>query len=399
MINKLRRKFILTSAAIITLVVSSVFIIVNLLNYYNIWNNGSASIDRVKNNYAVMNSIVNENKFDSNKISDTRGIIIAVIDNSKIANIYSKNLQLDQTVQEKLINVALENTDNSKKAYVESFEYEFTQIQGKDIMFLVDVDRELKVFNIFLFNSIIVVSTIIIIVVILLIVISKRVVSPLAENIKKQKQFITYASHELKTPLAIISSNTDLLSIENGQSKWLRNIQKQVDRLSELIASLIEFSRAEEKDTIQKTKFSLTELIEERIEDFEELAFFNSKTIISTIENNVYYNGEYESIFQVIDILLDNAIKYSDDESEIQVSLTANKGIPKLVVKNKSKHTSAGNLDVVFDRFYRDEHSRDGNTGYGLGLALAKLQLDKHNAKVKAYAVQDGEFIIEVNFR
>lgn len=399
MISRLRKKFVIVAAAIITLVVSSVFIIVNLLNYYNIWDNGTNSIGKIKNNTTILNEIVSDEYFDMNKITADRGILIATLDSKgSVSRILSKNIQIDETSRMNLINAALENVDGQKETYVNNYKYEFVQYKDKNILFLVDVDRELKVFNLFLFNSLVVVSVIVLIVIVLLVFMSSRVIAPLAENVKKQKQFITYASHELKTPLAIISSNTDLLGIENGKSKWLRNIRKQVDRLSELIASLIEFSKAEEKDKVVKNKFSLSELVEDRLEDFYDFAEFNSKDINAKVEKNLEYNGEYDTILQVIDILLDNAIKYSDEESTINVELV-NKGVPHLIVNNKSKFTKAGNLDVVFDRFYREEHSRESSQGYGLGLALAKLILDRHDARVKAYAKQDGEFTIEIKFK
>ncbi|MBF0846611.1 sensor histidine kinase, partial [Streptococcus danieliae] len=100
----------------------------------------------------------------------------------------------------------------------------------------------------------------------------------------------------------------------------------------------------------------------------------------------------------VIDILLDNAMKYSDEESYIEVSLVSYRGTPKLTVNNKSKFTKRGNLEIVFDRFYREEHSRENSQGYGLGLALAKLVLDRHDAKIRAYSEKDGEFTIEILF-
>lgn len=399
MISSLRRKFIVVSAAIISVVVATVFIIVNLLNYYNIWDNGNASISKIKDNPVLMSDLVNS-RFDVDTVADTRGLIVAVVDDSnKATQIYSKNLQLDEITQMNIVRVALNNVNNENEAYVDNYKYEYMQHNGKNILFLVDVDRELKVFNLFLLNSLIVVSVIIIFVVILLIIMSKRVISPIVENVKKQKQFITYASHELKTPLAIISSNTELLAIENGKSKWLGNINKQIDRLSNLIASLIEFSKAEEKDTIVREKFSLTDLVEDRVEDFLDLAEFNSKKITTNIKEKVEYNGEYDSIFQVIDILLDNAIKYSDDESSISVELYTNMGLPKLIISNKAKFVQKGNLDKVFDRFYRDEHSRENNQGYGLGLALAKLIIDRHGAKIRAFSKVDGEFTVEITFR
>lgn len=399
MISSLRRKFIVVSAAIISVVVATVFIIVNLLNYYNIWDNGNASISKIKDNPVLVSDLVNS-RFDVDAVADTRGLIVAVVDDSnKATQIYSKNLQLDEITQMNIVRVALNNVNNENEAYVDNYKYEYMQHNGKNILFLVDVDRELKVFNLFLLNSLIVVSVIIIFVVILLIIMSKKVISPIVENVKKQKQFITYASHELKTPLAIISSNTELLAIENGKSKWLGNINKQIDRLSNLIASLIEFSKAEEKDTIVREKFSLTDLVEDRVEDFLDLAEFNSKKITTNIKEDVEYNGEYDSIFQVIDILLDNAIKYSDDESSISVELYTNMGLPKLIISNKAKFVQKGNLDKVFDRFYRDEHSRENNQGYGLGLALAKLIIDRHGAKIRAFSKVDGEFTVEITFR
>ncbi|MDO4814428.1 MAG: HAMP domain-containing sensor histidine kinase [Gemella sp.] len=401
MISSLRRKFIIVSASIITFVVSTVFIIVNFLNYHNIWDNGNKSINKIKNDTTLMSELVNSESFDVNKITGDRGVIIALVDSSNnVSRVYTKNVQLDEPVRNNLIKTALNNATIEKEAYVDTYNYNYVEYQGKNILFLVDVDRELVVFNLFLLNSLIVVSVIVIIVIILLIIMSKRVIAPLVENIRKQKQFITYASHELKTPLAIISSNSDLLAIENGNSKWLGNIRKQIDRLSALIASLIEFSKAEEKETLVKKSFSLTELIKDRVEDFEELAFFESKNLETKIKENVYYNGEYDSIFQVVDILLDNAIKYSDEESNILLELyTNNMGAPKLLISNKSKFTKKGNLDVVFDRFYREEHSRENNQGYGLGLSLAKLIIDRHGAKIRAYAERDGEFIIEIIFK
>lgn len=151
--------------------------------------------------------------------------------------------------------------------------------------------------------------------------VSKKVIAPIQQSYVKQKQFITDASHELKTPLAIISSNTDVLELEHGNSKWTKNIQNQVERLTSLVNSLVAFSRMEEKDTVERVKFDLTNTLKSRINDFNELANFQKKFIATDIDSNLYYNGDQQAIIQLMDILLENAIKYAPQNSDINISL------------------------------------------------------------------------------
>ena len=151
--------------------------------------------------------------------------------------------------------------------------------------------------------------------------VSKKVIAPIQQSYVKQKQFITDASHELKTPLAIISSNTDVLELEHGNSKWTKNIQNQVERLTSLVNILVAFSRMEEKDTVERVKFDLTNTLKSRINDFNELANFQKKFIATDIDSNLYYNGDQQVIIQLMDILLENAIKYAPQNSDINISL------------------------------------------------------------------------------
>ena len=145
--------------------------------------------------------------------------------------------------------------------------------------------------------------------------VSKKVIAPIQQSYVKQKQFITDASHELKTPLAIISSNTDVLEFEHGNSKWTKNIQSQVERLTSLVNSLVAFSRIEEKDTVERVKFDLTNTLKSRINDFNELANFQKKFIATDIDSNLYYNGDQQAIIQLIKLMQKKEIyeKYSID--------------------------------------------------------------------------------------
>ena len=184
----------------------------------------------------------------------------------------------------------------------------------------------------------------------------------------------------------------------NGDSKWTQNIHNQVDRLSSLVNSLVVFSRMEEKDTVERTHFDLTEALKLRIEDFDELANFQKKNIVADVDSNLKYYGEKDSIIQLMDILLENAIKYAPEDSDISVKLNKNRRYATLKVSNKAD-VQKGDLSKVFDRFYRLDESRNSAIqGYGIGLSMAQLIAEKHKETIRAYAPEDGIFKIEVRF-
>lgn len=402
MINSLRRKFVLISTLSITFVVSAVFIIINILNYYNITSRSNELIYKIQNNSVFLEEVLslnNQNTIRGYKNYDkilNNGIIIAQLDNDNhIEALFNRELGLTNEMIEDLVEAAVE--EDSKEGYVNYYKYTYIHHGDKYCLLLVNVERELAIFYQFLQNSIIVGLVIIVITSSILIISSRKIVAPIEENYKKQKQFITDASHELKTPLTIISSNADVLEMEKGNSKWLSNIHNQVDRLTHLVNSLVAFSRVEEREHLEKNKFSITELVKSRVEDFEELASFKSKEITSNIAENLYYNGDKQTIMQVVDILLDNAIKYADSHTTIDVELSQNKKNTMLIVKNQASGINQGDLSQVFDRFYRLDESRNSKIkGYGIGLSLAKLIIDRHKSQIRAYAPKDNEFCIEI---
>jgi two-component system histidine kinase len=154
----------------------------------------------------------------------------------------------------------------------------------------------------------------------------------------------------------------------------------------------------EEKDTVEKVKFNLSEALHVRIDDFEELASFQKKHFNADIDNNIFYRGEQQAIVQLMDILLENAIKYATKETNINVTLKKNKKYATMKISNKAS-VKKGDLRKVFDRFYRLDESRNSTIkGYGIGLSMAKLIAEKHKEVIKAYAPEDGIFEIEMRF-
>ena len=404
MFKSLRRKFVATSVASVAVVIILMAGTLNFINYYKMGQRVDDSLYEASKSSALVtifsdgeeDMIVTKNT--ASKTPNNNGFSIAKIDENKnVIRSYRDDVLIKgKDDLQKLVTDAV--NESSTSGYVGTYRYLKVNNDAGNLVLLLNTQRDLDSFHAFMRNSIIVSSIVILSVFILLVLISKKVIAPIQQSYQKQKQFITDASHELKTPLAIIRSNTDVLELENGDSKWTKNIQNQVDRLTSLVNSLVVFSRMEEKDTVEKAKFNLSESLHARIDDFEELASFQKKHIIADIDNNIYYRGEQQAIVQLMDILLENAIKYATKETNINVTLKKNKKYAMMKISNQA-NVKKGDLRKVFDRFYRLDESRNSTVkGYGIGLSMAKLIAEKHKEVIKAYAPEDGIFKIEVRF-
>ena len=404
MFKSLRRKYVATSVASVAVVIILMASTLNFINYYKMGQRVDDSLYEASKSSALVtifsdgeeDMIVTKNT--ASKTPNNNGFSIAKIDENKnVIRSYRDDVLIKgKDDLQKLVTDAV--NESSTSGYVGTYRYLKVNNDAGNLVLLLNTQRDLDSFHAFMRNSIIVSSIVILSVFILLVLISKKVIAPIQQSYQKQKQFITDASHELKTPLAIIRSNTDVLELENGDSKWTKNIQNQVDRLTSLVNSLVVFSRMEEKDTAEKVKFNLSESLHARIDDFEELASFQKKHIIADIDNNIYYRGEQQAIVQLMDILLENAIKYATKETNINVTLKKNKKYAMMKISNQA-NVKKGDLRKVFDRFYRLDESRNSTVkGYGIGLSMAKLIAEKHKEVIKAYAPEDGIFKIEVRF-
>jgi signal transduction histidine kinase len=207
---------------------------------------------------------------------------------------------------------------------------------------------------------------------------------------EKQKRFITDAGHELKTPLAIISANIDVLELEAGKSEWTSSIRNQVKRMNSLVKNLLTLSRMdEERMHVVYTDFEISSCVKETAESFEAIAESNSKKYHMDIEDDIHITGDKNAIVQLTSLLLDNAMKYSDENGNISISLSKAKNIT-LEVSNTSDSIPDGNLDRLFDRFYRADASRSREKGgYGIGLSVARAIAQSHGGQIEAK--KDGD--------
>lgn len=198
---------------------------------------------------------------------------------------------------------------------------------------------------------------------------SYKIFQPIKESLYKQRKFISDASHELKTPIAVISANADVLKT-NEKNRYLDSIKSQTKRLNLLVTDMLTLARMDESHkTLVKETFCLSDVVTEAVLPFDAVSFENGKVLLSEIEKNVEYYGNRESVKKMIDILLDNAVKYATKGGTIKVTLVKT----TLIVTNSGSDVKDADSNKIFERFYRGESSRSRETGgSGLGLAIAK---------------------------
>ena len=235
-----------------------------------------------------------------------------------------------------------------------------------------------------LFRQMLIIGTVSLAVLVLISVfIARRIVRPLEENDKRQKRFVSDAGHELKTPIAVLSANSELLRREVGENEWLDNIDYENARMSDLVKQLLALSKAENGE-LPKETVDFSQLVAGEVLPFETLAYEKGKTIGSEIESGLFTEGNPNQLRQLVSILLDNALSHGTTD-KIGLSLRREKRHAVLTVSNGADEMSAEQLSHLFDRFYRaDEARSESGAHYGLGLSIAKAVATAHGGEIRA---------------
>lgn len=229
---------------------------------------------------------------------------------------------------------------------------------------------------------------------------SRRAIRPIANNIRQQKQFITDASHELKTPLTSISTSLDVITAEHGEDEWTENIRTQTDRMSKLVSELVMLSRLDEETPLpEKEHFSLSQTAWEVFEVYRPQAGAAGKKFEARIEDGVMLFGDQAAIRQMFSVLLDNAIRYSDENGEIRLSVFKKRGRAQAEVFNTCHYEKIPDTDRLFDRFYRPDDSRSTKTGgNGIGLSIARAVAEAHGGTIAAECPSGNTMTIKIGF-
>ena len=213
---------------------------------------------------------------------------------------------------------------------------------------------------------------------------ARRIVRPLEENDRRQKRFVSDAGHELKTPIAVISANSELLKRQIGENEWLANIDYENRRMCDLVKQLLLLSRVESGETPKET-VDLSKLTDGEILPFESLAFERGKRIDATVEPGLTVEGDPNQLRQLVSILLDNALSHGTGDSITLSLFEKERHEATLTVANDAAEPSEEQLTHMFDRFYRTDEARtDAGAHYGLGLSIAQAIVLAHGGRIAA---------------
>ena len=278
---------------------------------------------------------------------------------------------------------------------------EDTDENGTEILRIAVLDASPSLYSIFsvLLISLIVGTILFLILLRLIIAASRRAIQPLIESYQKQHQFITDAGHELKTPLTVISANSELARMTYGDSEWFDGIDRQVQRMNKLVRELITLAKMDEQQKLDFESFNLSDALYDVMLPFEQVLTRQEKKLSYDITDDITLKGNESSIRELISILMDNAVKYCVKQGTVHVELhTVNNKI-RLNISNDFPDAETCNFSAIFDRFYRADKSRKSDGSYGLGLSIAKNIVEMHHGTITARAAGATKVIFEVSFK
>lgn len=383
MIKKLNERIFWLIMVSLSIIIFGTIILFAVLNYSNTINTATFMIDRFMGEEPKKNP---DRRIDDYKIKpDTNidGVYNFLIQESVI--IQSSNTSNDKAINEYALKIAKKNTE---KGIIGKYIYKVRKINPNTvrITFVENEDTISHIKTIYIVSSIIAIASLFAIYK-LAKKVSKMIVRPVEETFEKQKQFISDASHELKTPLAVIEANSDVLENEIGKNKWIDYIQNETESMNNLINELLLFAKIENVDNVKEYKqLNLSKEVEIILSMFESMAYEKQVIIKSKINENITMNGNKEDIEHIVSTLTDNAIKHTEAQKEIVVELKKEKKEIILEVKNMGDLIPEEEREKIFERFYRIDKSRNRNEKrYGLGLAIAKSTIEKYNGKIEVF--------------
>lgn len=409
--RRLRRKFILVAMGAVTVVLTLIIAGINVVNYSHVCKMADARLGYI---LAGKDGIdwEDEPKTDPGNAGDENTGMVADGDRAGArgghfegmtaespfdTRYFTVTLVEDQVVDVNTARIAAVGAKRAARIATEldskgltsgfSGNYRYTTtVQGEKTTYVfVDCSRELASFNSFLSASVAISCIGWLAVLAIVAVASSAVIRPMVESYSKQKRFITDASHEIKTPLAVIDAANEVQEIESGESEWTQSIHEQVARLTALTERLVFLARMDEGSaSFTVTSIDLSEAVDKAAAPFKSVAVSRGKRLSTSVATGVRAHADTAAVAQVVELLLDNATRYASEDSVIELSLRAvshgkGKGGAELVVSNAVDELPEGDLDRLFDRFYRADMSRSSKTGgSGVGLSVVRAIAEAH---------------------
>ncbi len=410
MLKRLKIKFVIINMLLLLLVLSAIF---GGVIYFMYQTSEQEALQ------AMEMAIQNDGKFPKGNDMDSRkpeggkapdplpdnhmqrNLFIAKLDqNGNVLEIQAEFNVLDELSDaEAFVLKIAENENNSGITETEIGQFRYLKEEKDYGMILVFSDRsfELAMLRRLILISVIIGIASLVVLFIISLFLATWAIEPVKKSWEKQKQFVADASHELKTPLTVIGTNVDVVlaneddTVKN-QKKWLHYIKDESSRMSDLVNDLLYLAKVDNhEDKLVLSSFLFSDLVTESALFFEPLVYEKGKTMETDIAPRIFMTGDQKKMKQLLMILLDNALKYSDENGHIALSLKSEKDKIKLTVTNTGKKIPPEDLDRIFERFYQVDASRDRKVGgHGLGLSIAKSIVEDHKGTIAVSSTEEN---------
>lgn len=404
MIKRLKIKLIALITASLFVLLAVIVTGMNVINYNSVVSEADGILDLLSQNKGVFPSLDGDfgvgprgpMQFSPELPYESRYFSVLADTNGNIIGVDTSRIALVDT--EKAIEYTQKILSGSKKSgFLGDYRFTAKVEDGTVRVTFLDVGRKLDSFKSFLYTSITISLIGLVVVFFVIVFFSGKIINPIAEAYEKQKRFITDAGHEIKTPLTIINADTDILEMEVGENEYLTDIKQQAKRLTSLTNDLVYLARMEESEnTLTKIDFPVSDVVFDTVNSFKTLLQSQNKTLECNIQPMLSLCGNSKAIEQLVSILMENAVKYSPENTAVNVNLSKQGRNLCLSVHNVTENAvSNKDLQHVFDRFYRTDTSRNSQTGgHGIGLSVAKAIVTAHSGKICAYTQDGHSFVI-----
>lgn len=393
MIRKLRTRLVLASILSLFIVLLVIMGGLNLLNYRRIVNDADGVLEMLRENGGTFPQIGEDYnwpetgpRYRSRELPFEMRFFSVLFDRD--GNVLETNTQKIAAIDAgRARSLALEVLYGGRdRGFLDIYRYRRCATDDGCVRLLfLDCGRSLTQFRNVLFRSALTSLIGLAAVSVLIILLSGRIIRPIARNYDKQKRFISDAGHEIRTPVTIIDADTEILEMDLGDNEWVSDIRQQTARLAELTNDLMLLSRMEEQEKVTMIDFPLSDVVNETAQSFQAPAKTQEKSLVCDVEPMLALHGSEKQIRQLVSILLDNALKYSDDLDTIRLTLKRQGRFVRLTVENRTQSLPREVLDNMFERFYRGDTSRSSGTkGYGIGLSIAKAVVTAHRGRIAA---------------
>lgn len=410
MIKRLRKKFIVIATLSVTLAMLVLSITVNTAYFISTDkklgdtlqmicdNRGTIPTDRMAPPNAKGDRP--DGRFNMETPFSTRYFVLMYTDSGKLVTVdMDKIAAVTDNDADKYLSVALNRGEGF--GYTSGFGYKYLVVKtgtDKNMAVFLDCQDEIQSVKTMLLLSSAATVFCVLAVYLLVVLFSKRAIDPVVKANERQKQFITDAGHELKTPITVINTSLTVLEMDVGKQKWIDKALYQTEKLKKLVDSLVSLSRMDEQQPAPLCEFNISDAVSETVDSFADFAREKGREITADIEGGIVIKGDEYAVRQLVSILCDNAVKHSSVGSPIEFSLKRSKKGVLLKCSNLCDGLDENELPKLFDRFYRTDKSRSSNGGFGIGLSLAKSICQAHKGEIFAKKIGENkiEFTVEL---